>query len=78
MRNSLRGSKKLQALEANPPQPPKTGVLNSAFQLEEDDSSYLSTKQKDISLPDRTVDSKSRTPELVKTYGEFPVFLQSY
>lgn len=54
LRNSLRGSKKLQALEANPPQLPKRGVENTAFELEEENASSLEEK---------------KTPELVKTFG---------
>lgn len=69
LRNSLRGSKKLQALEANPPMPPKTGVLNSAFQFEEDDANFLSARQKETSLVSRIEDATLHTPELIKTFG---------
>lgn len=37
LRNSLRGSKKLQALEQNPPVQPTTGCVNTAFSLEDED-----------------------------------------
>ncbi|KAF8795813.1 MAGUK p55 subfamily member 5 like protein [Argiope bruennichi] len=55
LRNSLRGSKKLQALEANPPQSVKRGVENTAFELEEESSSQL--------------EGTKKTPELAKTFG---------
>ncbi|GFY39895.1 MAGUK p55 subfamily member 5 [Trichonephila inaurata madagascariensis] len=55
LRTSLRGSKKLQALEANPPQLPKRGVENTAFELEEENASNF--------------EEKKTTPELAKTFG---------
>ncbi|GIX77510.1 MAGUK p55 subfamily member 5, partial [Caerostris extrusa] len=55
LRTSLRGSKKLQALEANPPQLPKRGVENTAFELEEESSIQL--------------EEMKTTPELTKTFG---------
>ncbi|KAG8178780.1 hypothetical protein JTE90_022410 [Oedothorax gibbosus] len=54
LRNSIRGSKKLQALEANPPLPPKHGVENDAFELE---------------AIGKTETLQGRTPELEKTFG---------
>ncbi|XP_035227442.1 MAGUK p55 subfamily member 5-like [Stegodyphus dumicola] len=70
LRNSLRGSKKLQALEANPPQPPKQGVVNTAFELEDDDSGSVSLSQRSSGCLVGKVDElTATTPELVKTFG---------
>lgn len=68
----MRGSKKLQALEANPPQPPKHGVINTAFEFEDDDSGFLTTRQKEPgSLVGRVEESKLPTPELAKIFGKY-------
>lgn len=56
LRNSIRGSKKLQALEANPPLPPKHGVENDAFELESIGKA-------------ETI--HGTTPELEKTFGMY-------
>ncbi|XP_054713294.1 protein PALS1-like isoform X2 [Uloborus diversus] len=67
LRTSLRGSKKLQSLEANPPHPPKHGVINTAFELEDDDSVH--SRRGSSRLVGKVEDTKASTPELVKTFG---------
>ncbi|GAB6026098.1 hypothetical protein CHUAL_012301 [Chamberlinius hualienensis] len=54
LRNSLRGSKKLQALEQNPPQQPVSGFVNTAFELE------------DVESAKRKVGDLSRSPTVLQ------------
>ncbi|XP_067138667.1 protein PALS1 isoform X1 [Centruroides vittatus] len=67
LRSSLRGSKKLQALESKPP---RTGIVNTAFELEEGDSGIHPTgKSADRLVGDVVEGGRPQPPELKRLVG---------
>ncbi|XP_076321879.1 MAGUK p55 family member stardust isoform X2 [Tachypleus tridentatus] len=80
LRSSLRGSKKLQALESKPQPLPRTGIINTAFQLEEGDTGTLPIGHQGKGLVGDVVDlaGDQEVPEELKKIVSYQELLSSF
>ncbi|XP_022246458.1 MAGUK p55 subfamily member 5-like isoform X2 [Limulus polyphemus] len=80
LRSSLRGSKKLQALESKPQPLPRSGIINTAFELEDGDTGALPIGHQEKGLIGDVIDlaGDQAEPEELKKLVDHQELLSSF